>query len=100
MSRPITCILCKVLGASGPVEVQTVEEAKSLSKCDRKPVMDLQMLASRNLAVNRNINQFRQRLMRGHGAAKMRHTYTLVWRTYKYTYYRIQFIVPFRVPVS
>ena len=96
MSRPITCILCKVLGASGPVEVQTVEEAKSLSKCDRKPVIDLQM---RNLAVNRNINQF-QRLMRGHDAAKMRHTYTLVWRTYKYTYYRIQFIVPFRVPVS
>ena len=31
-------------------------------------------------AVNRNINQF-QRLMRDHGAAKMRHTYTLVWRS-------------------
>ena len=30
--------------------------------------------------VNRNINQF-QRLMRGQGAAKMRHTYTQVWRS-------------------
>ena len=27
-----------------------------------------------------NINQF-QHLMRDHGAAKMRHTYTLVWRS-------------------
>ena len=27
-----------------------------------------------------NINQF-QRLMRGHGAAKMGHTYTLVWHS-------------------
>ena len=62
------------------VEAQTAEEAKILSKtesCDRKPVIDL---AVRNLAVNRNINQF-QRLMRGHGAAEMRHTYTLVWRS-------------------
>ena len=49
--------------------VHTAEEAKRLSKtesCDRKPVIDQQMPASRNLAVNRNINQF-QRLMRGHG---------------------------------
>ena len=64
------------------VEAQSAEEARSLSKtepCDRKPVIDLQMPANRNLAVNR-INQF-QRLMRGHGAAKMRHTYTLVWRS-------------------
>ena len=63
------------------VEAKTAEEAKSLSKtesCDRKPVIDLQMPAS-NLVVNRNINQF-QRLMRGHGAAKMRHTYRPVWR--------------------
>ena len=79
------CILCKVLRASSTVEARTAEEAKSLSKtesCDRKPVIhvDLQMPASRNLAVNRNINQF-QRLMGGHGAAKMRHTYTLVWRS-------------------
>ena len=64
------------------VEAQTPEEAKRLSKtesCDRKLVIDLQMPVSRNLAVNMNINQFR-RLMRGHDAAKMRHTYTLVWR--------------------
>ena len=89
------------LAMTSTVEAQPAEEAKSLSKtesCDRKPVINQQMPASRNLAVKRNINQF-QRLMRGHGAAKMRHTYTLVWRTYKYTYYRIQFIVPFRVPV-
>ena len=36
------------------VEAQTAEEAKSLSKtesCDRKPVIDLQMPVSRNLAV-------------------------------------------------
>ena len=71
------------LAMASTVEALTAEEAKSLSKtesCDRKPVIDLQMPASRNLAVNRNINQF-QRLMRGHGAAKMRHTYTLVWRS-------------------
>ena len=40
----------------------------------------MQMPTSLNLAVNRIINQF-QRLIRGHGAAKMRHTYTLVWRS-------------------
>ena len=65
------------------MEAQTAEEAKRLSKaelCGQKPVIDLQMPASRNLAVNRNINQF-QRLMRGHSAAKLRHTYTLVWRS-------------------
>ena len=65
------------------MEAQTAEEAKRLSKaelCVQKPVIDLQMPASRNLAVNRNINQF-QRLMRGHSAAKMRHTYTLFWRS-------------------
>ena len=65
------------------VGAQTAEKAKSLSKsksCDRKHVIDLQMPVSRNIAVNRNINQF-QRLMSGHGAAKMRHTYTLVWRS-------------------
>ena len=95
------------LAMASTVEAQTAEEAKRLSKtelCGRKPVIDLQMRASRNLiyfAVNRNINQF-QRLMRGHGAAKMRHTYTLVCTgvaqpclfaegmlrqiTYKYTY--------------
>ena len=42
------------------VEAQTAEEAESLSKaesCDRKPVLDLQMPTSRNLAVNRNIYQ-------------------------------------------
>ena len=42
-------------------EAQTAEKAKSLSKtesCDWMPVIDLQMPASRNLAVNRNINQF------------------------------------------
>ena len=42
----------------------------------RKSVIDLQMPASRNLAVNRNMNEF-QRLMSGHGAAKTRHIYTL-----------------------
>ena len=65
------------------VEAQSAEEARSLFKtesCDRKPIIDLQMPANRILAVNRNIDQF-QRLMRGHGAAKMRHTYTLVWRS-------------------
>ena len=57
------------LAMASTVEAQTAEEAKRLSKtesCDRKPVIDQQMPASRNLAVNRNINQF-QRLMRGHG---------------------------------
>ena len=71
------------LAMASTVEAQIAEVAKSLSKtesCDRKPVIDLQMPASGNLAVNRNINQL-QRLMRGHGAAKMRHTYTLVWRS-------------------
>ena len=71
------------LAMASTVEAQTAEEAKSLSKaesCDRKPVIDLQMPACLNLAVNRNINQF-ERLMRGHGAAKMRHPYTLVWRS-------------------
>ena len=59
------------------VEAQTAEKAKVCpsESCDRKPVIDLQMPASLNLAVKRNINQF-QHLMRGHGAAKMRHTYT------------------------
>ena len=79
------------------VEAQTAEEAKSFSKThsyDRKPIIDLQMPVSQNLADNRNINQF-QRLMRGHGAAKMRHTYTLrlfakdmlCQITYKYNIY-------------
>ena len=61
------------------VEAQAAEEAKSLSNTesrDRKPVIDLQMPASLQLTTM----QF-QRLMRGHGAAKMRHTYTLVWRS-------------------
>ena len=61
------------LAMASTVEVQTAEEAKILSKtesCGRKPVIDLQMPASRNLKVNRNINQF-QRLMRGHSAAKL-----------------------------
>ena len=49
-----------------------------LSPCDRKPVIDLQMPASRN---NRISTSF-QRLMRGHGAAKTRHTYTLVCMAY------------------
>ena len=66
------------------MKAQTAEEAKSLSKtesCDRKPVIHLQMPACRNLiyfAGNRNINQF-QGVIRGHGVAKIRHTYTLVW---------------------
>ena len=41
------------LAMASTVEAQTAEEAKSLSKtesCDRKPVIDLLMLASRNLA--------------------------------------------------
>ena len=96
------------------VEAQTAEKAKDCpsKSCDRKPVIDLQMPASLNLAVNRNINQF-QRLMRGHGAAKMRHTYTLVWRSTVYLrrvcyvldylqvhiFIRVHFIVPFMVPV-
>ena len=72
--------------------------------CDRKPVIDLQMPASRYLADTRNINQF-QRLMSGHGAAKMRHTYTPVWRstaTPDYLHYNIytstvhSFVVPVR----
>ena len=72
------------LARASTAEAQTAEEAKSLSKaelCGRKPVIDLQMPASRNLAINRNINQC-QCLMRGHGAANMRHTYTLVWRLF------------------
>ena len=97
------------------VEAQTAEDAKVCpsESCDRKPVIDLQMPASLNLAVNRNINQF-QLLMRGHGAPKMRHTSTLVWRSTAtficggYTtpdylqvhiFIRVQFIVPFMVPV-
>ena len=96
------------------VEAQTAEKAKDCpsKSCDRKPVIDLQMPASLNLAVNRNINQF-QRLMRGHGAAKMRHTYTLVWRSTAtficggyampdylqvHIFIRVHFIVPFMVP--
>ena len=80
------------LAMASTVEAQSSEEAKVCpsESCDRKPVIDPQMPASRNpvidlqmpasvnLAVNRNINQF-QRLMRGHAAEKMRHTYTLVW---------------------
>ena len=95
------------------MEAQTAEEAKRLSKtesCDQKPVIDVQMPASWNLVVNRNINQF-QRLMRGHGAAEMRHTYTLVWRSTAtficggsgtpdylqvHIFIRVQFIVPFK----
>ena len=68
------------LAMASTVEAQTAEDTKGLSKTesfDRKPVIDLQMPASRNLAVNRNINQFQQ-LIRGHGAANIRHTYTLV----------------------
>ena len=59
------------------MEAETAEEAKHLSKtesCDQRPVINLQMPASRNLiyfAVNRNINQC-ERLMRGLGAAKIR----------------------------
>ena len=77
------------LAMASTVEAQIAEKAKVCpsESCDRKsvidrqmpasrnPVIDLQMPASLNLAVNRNINQF-QHLMRGHGAAKMRHTYT------------------------
>ena len=97
------------------MEAQTAEEAKVCpsESCDRKPAIDLQMPAGLNLAVNRNINQF-QRLMRDHGAAKMRHTYTLVWRSTAtficggyatpdylqvHIFIRVQLIVPFRVPV-
>ena len=101
------------LAMASTVEAQTAEEAKRLSKsesCDQKPVIDLQMPASWNLVVNRNINQF-QRLMRGHGAAEMRHTYTLVWRSTAtficggyatpdylqvHIFIRVQFIVPFK----
>ena len=90
------------LARASTVEAQTTEEAKSLSKtesCDRKPVIDLQMPASRNLAV---------------GSAKMRHTYTLVWRSTatfisrrvcyarlltSTIFIRVQFVVPFRIPV-
>ena len=70
------------LAMENTVEAQNAEEAKVCpsESCDRKPVIGLQMPASLNLAVNRNINQF-QRLMSGRGAAKMRHTYTLVWRS-------------------
>ena len=60
---------------AGTVEAQTAEEAKSLSKtesCDRKPVIICRCQpTNRNLAVNKNINQI-ERLMRDHGAAKMR----------------------------
>ena len=58
------CVRSSVhLAMASTVEARTAEETKSLSKtesCDRKPVIDLQMPASRNLAVNinRNINQF------------------------------------------
>ena len=51
------------VGSPGTVEAQTAEEAKCLSKTElreRKPVIDLQMPASRNLAINRNINQFQR----------------------------------------
>ena len=47
------------LAMASTVEAQAAEEAKSLSNTesrDRKPVIDLQMPASLNLAVNRNIN--------------------------------------------
>ena len=95
------------LAMASTVEAQTAEEGKIMSKtesCDQKPIRDLQM---------RNINQL-QRLIRGHGAAKMRHTYTLVWRSTAtficggyatpdylqvHIFIREQFIVPFRVPV-
>ena len=77
------CVRSSVhLGMASTVETQTAEEAKSLSKtesCDRNPVIDLQLPASLNLAVSRNINQF-QRLMRGHAWCS-KNTYTLVWRS-------------------
>ena len=74
------CVMSSVhLATASTVEAQTAEEAKSLSKSESCDLIDLQMPASQNL-VCRNINQF-QRLMRGHDAAKMRHTYTLVWHS-------------------
>ena len=88
MTKERSCAYCVRssvhLAMASTVEVQTAEEAKSLSKtesCDWKPVIDLQLPASRNLAVNRNINQF-QRLMSGHAwCSNTRHTYTPVWRS-------------------
>ena len=72
------CVRSSVhLGMASTVETQTAEEAKSLSKtesCDRNPVIDLQLPASLNLAVSRNINQF-QRLMRGHAWCSKNETY-------------------------
>ena len=66
------CVRIFVHQVQSTVEAQTAEEAKILSKTARN------RSSSRNLiyfAVNRNINQF----LRGHGAAKTRHTYTQVW---------------------
>ena len=72
------CVRSSVhLGMASTVETQTAEEAKSLSKtesCDRNPVIDLQLPASLNLAVSKNINQF-QRLMRGHAWCSKNETY-------------------------
>ena len=63
------------------MEGQIAEEAKSLSRVTVPEARNRSADTSQpDLAVNRNINQF-QRLMRGHGTAKMRHTYTLVWRS-------------------
>ena len=111
------CVRSSVhLAMASTVEAQTAEEAKRLSKtesCDRNRY--LQMPASRILTVNRNMNQF-QRLMRGHSAANMRHTYMLVWRSILtvtficggyatpdyfqvHIFIRVQFVVQFRVPV-
>ena len=109
-------IVYEVLCASGHgkiVEAQTAEEV--CPRLSRVTIIDLQMPASRILAVNRynNIHRF-QHLMRGHGVANMRHTYTLVWRSTAtficggyatpdylqvHIFIRVQFIVPFRVPV-
>ena len=88
------------LAMASTVEAQTAEEAKSLSKtksCDRKPVKYLQMPASRNLAVYTNINQF-QRLMRGHVYLR-RVCYARLLTSTIGLFIRVQFIVPFRVPV-
>ena len=97
---------------AGTVEAQTAEEAKSLSKtesCDQAR-NNLQMPTNqfnRNLAVNKNINQI-ERLMRDHGAAKMRlaqHSHVYLQRVCyarlltSTIFIRVQFIVPFRVPV-
>ena len=47
------------LAMASTMDAQSAEEARVCPSepCDRKPVIDLQMPDSRNLAVNRNINQ-------------------------------------------